>query len=250
MKLSIIIPAYNEERRLPKTLAAIDAYMRQHPSVGSGQDLSESDYEIIVVSDGSQDATAEVVLSLAKHNDNLRLIDNKENHGKGWVVRQGLLEAKGDYRLFMDADNSTTIDQIEKMWPLFESGLEVVIGSRDIKGAIISARQSWYRRVVGDLGNIVIQTVAGLWGIKDTQCGFKAFSAKAANRIFSKCLIDRWGFDIEALALAKKFGYKIQEIPVVWNNDAESKVKFSGMLKTFIEVFQIRGNLISGKYNE
>lgn len=240
MKLSVIIPAYNEEKRLPKTLQEIDAYLRRQTY----------DYEIIVVSDGSKDRTSEVVRGLTPVIQNLRLIDNKENHGKGYVVRQGMLEAKGDFRLFTDADNSTTIDQIEKMWPHFKDNYQVVIGSRDVKGAVMDPPQPLKRRLVGEVGNLIIQVVVGLFGISDTQCGFKCFTREVVERVFPKGRIDRWGFDVEILVLAKKLGYKIKEIPVIWKNDVESKVKFSGMLKTFIEVFQIKWNLISGKYND
>ncbi len=219
-------------------MAAIDAYLRQQ----------SYEYDIIVVSDGSKDRTAEVVLSLAKHMNNLRLIDNKENHGKGWAVRQGLLEAKGDYRLFTDADNSTTIDQVEKMWPQLEEGKDIVIGSRDIKGAIIEPPQLFYRVILGNIFNLIVQTILGLWGIWDTQCGFKIMTAKAAQEILPKCKIDRWAFDPEILVIAKKMGYKIGQIPVRWANDPESKVKFKGMVRMLSEVLQIKWNMISNNY--
>lgn len=246
--LSVIIPAYNEEKRLPKTLEAVDAYLKRqnYPSTGSGQ----AAYEILVVNDGSKDGTAAVASGLTPVIQNLRLIDNKENHGKGYVVRQGMLEAKGEYRLFMDADNSTSIDQVEKIWPELKNGFEAVIGSRDIQGAVIKVSQPRYKELMGGMGNIVIQVIAGLKGIKDTQCGFKAFSAKAANEIFSKCEVNRWGFDVEALVVAKKLGFKIKEIPVVWKNDADSRVKPAAYFKTFAEVLQIRRNLTLGKYDK
>jgi dolichyl-phosphate beta-glucosyltransferase len=239
-KLSVIIPAYNEEKRLPKTLETIDAYLSRQTYA----------YEILVVNDGSKDGTAAIVRGLTPVIQNLRLIDNKENHGKGYVVRQGMLEVKGEYRLFTDADNSTSIDQVEKIWPELENGFEVVIGSRGIQGAVIGVGQPWYRRLMGEMGNIVIQVIAGLWGIKDTQCGFKAFSAKAANEIFSRCKVCQWGFDVEALVLAKKLGFKIKEIPVVWENDVDSRVGPAAYFKTFTEVLQIRYNLVSGKYDK
>lgn len=238
MKLSIIIPAYNEEKRLPKTLQEIDAYLKR-------QDYS---YEIIVVNDGSKDSTAKIVEDLKLQIANLKLIDNKENHGKGWVVRQGMLEAHGDLRVFMDADNSTSIDQIEKMWPEFENGFHVVIGSRDVKGAVIAVKQSWYRQLLGEIFNLIVQTMAGLWGVWDTQCGFKGFTKEATEMIFPKCRIDRWAFDVEILVIAKKSGFKIKEIPVRWINDAQSKVKIMGMVKMLWEVAQVRWNIMRGKY--
>jgi len=239
--LSVIIPAYNEEKRISNTLLDIDKYL-------SKQDYS---YEIIVVSDGSKDKTAGIVNKFSDLIKNLRLIDNKDNHGKGWVVRQGMLEAKGKYRVFMDADNATTIDHFEKMIPLFKQGFEVVIGSRDKKdaqGAKQAVAQSFLKRQLGNFGNILIQllAVSGIW---DTQCGFKAFTNKATNDIFKRCLINRWGFDIEALAVARKLNYKIGIIPVNWVNDPHSKVSLKGYLNTFRELFKIKWNLIIHKYD-
>jgi glycosyltransferase involved in cell wall biosynthesis len=239
--LSVIIPAYNEEKRISNTLLDIDHYL-------SKQDYS---YEIIVVSDGSKDKTCQIVKKFTDLIKNLRLIDNKENHGKGWVVKQGMLEAQGEIRLFMDADNATTIDHFEKMIPLFEQGYQVVIGSRDKKdaaGAKQAVPQSFLKRQLGNMGNILIQllAVSGIW---DTQCGFKAFQAKAAQDIFSRSQIDRWGFDIEALALARKLGYRIGIIPVNWVNDPDSRVSWKGYLNTFRELFKIKWNFITHKYD-
>ncbi|OGZ34167.1 MAG: hypothetical protein A2Y98_02435 [Candidatus Portnoybacteria bacterium RBG_19FT_COMBO_36_7] len=239
--LSVIIPSYKGEKRISKTLLAVDHYLtKQH-----------YDYEILVVNDGSPDKTAEVVASFEQMIHNLRLIDNKENHGKGWVVRKGMLEAQGDYRVFMDDDNATTIDHIEKAWPYFKEGYDVVIGtrdSRDHKDAKQAVPQSFLKRALGDIGNILIQILA-VWGIWDTQCGFKAFSAKAAKEIFSRGLIDRFGFDIEVLAVAKRLGYKIAKIPIYWINDSSSTVNLKSYLKTFVELFQIKMNLLTDKYH-
>ena len=237
--LSVIIPAYNEERRLPKTLEKIDGYLRRQ----------SYNYEIIVVSDGSKDSTVEVAKNLQSQIKGLRLIDNKENHGKGYAVRQGMLMASGEYRVFTDADNSTSIDQVEKMWPHFREGYEIIIGSRDIKGAIISVSQSWIRRKLGDTFNLIVQIISGLWGIWDTQCGFKGFTKKAVGKIFPKCKINRWAFDVEILVIAKKLDYKIKEIPITWVNDPESKVKLKGVIKMLFEVLQVRKHLITNKYN-
>jgi len=230
MRLSVIIPAYNEENRLPKTLKAVDEYLQKQ----------DYEYEILVVSDGSKDKTAEVVQDLESHIKGLRLIDNKQNHGKGYAVRQGMGEAKGDFRLFMDADNSTTIDHVEKMWPEFENGNEVVICSRDLKESVIPERQSWWRMRLGDIFNIIVQIFSGLWGLWDTQCGFKGFSAKAAQDIFPKAKINRWAFDVEILVLAKKLNYTIKEIPVTWINDAHSKVNLKGMITMLWEILLIK----------
>ena len=245
MYLSVIIPAYNEEKRLPQTLREVDNYLR----------VQKYDYEIIVVNDGSKDKTAEVVKNLKSparaggEIKNLKLIDNKENHGKGYAVRQGMLEARGEYRLFTDADNSTSINQVEKMWPEFQKEYDIVIGSRDIKGAILDPPQPLYRRILGDVFILVRKLICGLWNIEDTQCGFKGFIAKSAEAIFPKCRINRFAFDPEILVLAKKRGYKIKEIPVCWKNDPHSKVKLKSMLKMGIDLLKIRWNMLSHKYN-
>ena len=238
MHLSVIIPAYNEEKRLPKTLTEIDKYLRKQ----------FYDYEIIVVNDGSKDRTAEIVRKLAKEIKNLRLIDNKTNHGKGFVVRQGLLKAQGRYRLFTDADNSTSIDQVEKMWPEFEKGYDIVIGSRDIKGAILDPPQPWLRRLVGDTFNLLVQLILGLWGFWDTQCGFKGFTEKAAKDILPKCKINRFAFDPEILVIGKKMGYKIKEIPIHWKATPTTAVKLKSMVKMGIDLLKIKWNLITKKY--
>jgi dolichyl-phosphate beta-glucosyltransferase len=239
VKLSVVIPAYNEEKRLPKTLRSVHEYL-------SAQTYS---YEIIVVSDGSTDRTREVVEDLARTLPHVRLIGEQENHGKGYSVRMGMLAAKGEFRLFMDADNATSVDQVEKMWPEFEKGHEVVIGSRDITGADIQVAQPWWRRRLGDIFNLMVQILSGLWGIWDTQCGFKGFSAKAAQDIFTRATVNRWAFDVELLVLAKKFGYEIHEVPVRWVNDAHSKVKFSGMVHMLLEILGILRNNMTGKYH-
>lgn len=238
MNLSVIIPAYNEAHRISDTLVSIKDYL-------SKQDY---DWEVLVVSDGSKDETSRIVSEFASQNPNFRLIDNKKNHGKGYVVQQGMLEAKGDFRLFTDADNSTTINQIEKFWPFFNQGYDIVIGSIEIKGAEIFENAQWYRRFLGRLSKYLIRLVAGLWEIHDTQRGFKLFTAKASQDIFSRVKIDRFGFDIEVLAIAKKLGYKIKEVPVVWSNPGESKVSLKSYIQTFRELFKIRWNLWTGKY--
>ncbi|XOA42904.1 MAG: dolichyl-phosphate beta-glucosyltransferase [Candidatus Nealsonbacteria bacterium] len=238
--LSVIIPAYNEEKRLHKTLREIAKYLR----------TQSYNWEILLVNDGSKDNTAQVVKELSYEIENLRLVDNKENHGKGYVVRQGMLTARGKYRVFTDADNSTSIDQVEKMWPEFKKGYDVVIGSRDIKGAVLSVPQTWLRRRIGDVFNLMVQVVCGLWGIWDTQCGFKGFTKKAAEDIFPKCIIDRFAFDPEILVIAKKMGYKIKEIPVTWINDPESKVKIKSMFRMGKDLFKIRLNMFKSLYEK
>lgn len=238
MYLSIIVPAYNEEKRLPKTLEEIDIYLKKQ----------SYDYEIIVVSDGSKDRTVEVVKNLMTEIKNLKILDFKENQGKGFGVRQGMLEAKGEYRLFTDSDNSTSIDQVEKIWPEFKKGYDIVIGSRDVKGAVLDPPQPLYRRILGGVFGLLTRIICGTWGIKDTQCGFKGFTKKAVEDIFPRCTINRWAFDPEILIIGKLLGYKTKEIPIYWKNDPESKVKFKSMVKMGIDLLKIRWNLITKKY--
>ena len=228
--MSVIIPAYNEENRLPKTLKAVDQYLKKQ----------DYEYEILAVNDGSKDKTAEMVRRLESQIKGLRLLDNEQNHGKGYAVRQGMLGAKGDFRVFMDADNSTSIDHIEKMWPEFEAGNDVVICSRDLKESVISTKQSWWRIRLGNIFNLMVQIFSGLWGLWDTQCGFKGFSSRGAQDIFSRARINRWAFDVEVLVIAKKLGYNMKEIPVIWVNDAHSKVNLKGMIQMLFEILQIR----------
>ncbi len=238
--LSVIIPSYNEGKRLLKTLKSIAKYLRTQTYT----------WEILVVSDGSKDNTAEVANSLKPEIENLRVIDNKENHGKGYVVKQGMLEAKGAYRVFTDADNSTAISHVELMWPEFEKGNDIVIGSRDIKGAKLAVPQPWIRRRVGDIFNLMVQVLCGLWGIWDTQCGFKGMTEKATQEIFPKCLVERFAFDPEILVIAKKAGYKIKEVPVTWVNDEASTVGFKSTIKMAKDLLKIRGNMIKGLYEK
>jgi len=238
--LSVIIPAYNEEKRISKTLLSIDQYLSKQTY----------DYEILVCDGGSKDKTVEIIRNFQKIIKNLRYVVKTNGFGKGYVVKEGMLEAKGKYRVFTDADNSTSIEHLEKMWPYFEKGYEVVIGTRDKrdnKEAKQAVPQPFIKRLLGDLGNLLIQLMAvpGIW---DTQCGFKGFSEKAAKTIFPLLTIQKWGFDIEVLALARKFKYKIGIIPVSWINDPESKVNLKGYLTTFLELFQIKWNLMTNKY--
>jgi len=242
--LSVVIPAYNEEGRISATLLDIDKYLSKE----------NYDYEIIVVSDGSTDKTVEKVKELQRKIKNLRVINNKKNHGKGYVVKQGMLEAKGDYRLFMDADNSTTIDHLDKFLPFISVRLarqeryDIVIGSIEIKGAEIHEEAAWYRRLLGKYSKYIIRIISGLWGIHDTQRGFKLFTAEAAEKIFPRQTIMRWGFDIEILVIARKIGFKIKELPVDWKNPGESKVSLISYIKTFQELLKIKWNLISNRY--
>jgi len=239
--LSVIIPAYNEEKRIVKTLRAISSYLENQPY----------SYEIIVVSDGAKDGTVEAVRNVGRNIPKVQLIDRKENKGKGYSVKEGMLSARGKIRLFTDADNSTDISNFEKMRPLFDKGYDVVISTRhprDAKGARQEVSQPWYKRLIGIIGNLYIQMMAvpGIW---DTQNGFKAFRDCAAQKIFSRTKINRWAFDVEALNLTRKFKYKIGIIPIYWMNDPRSHVSLAAYFKFLMDVLRMRWNLKRKKYD-
>ena len=236
--LSVIIPTYNEAGKIKGTIEAIYSYL-------SRQSYS---WEAVVVSDGSSDKTVEVISEFISNKPEFSLIANTQNHGKGYVVRQGMLVATGDYRIFVDADNAISMEQIEKFWPYFSEGYDIVIGSIELPGSVINESAQWYRRFLGKYSKYLIRVVAGLWDIHDSQRAFKLFTAKAANNIFSITKINRFAFDIEVLVLAKKFNYKIKELPVVWNNSGNSTVHLSSYFQVLKDLFKIRWRLWTGKY--
>ena len=236
--LSVVIPSYNEAKRLPLTLIDVDRHLSEQ----------EYSYEIIIVNDGSTDATPEIIERFKPLIENLKIINNKENRGKGAAVREGMLAAKGNWRVFMDADNSTSIVEFNKMLPYLNENYEIVIGSRAVRGSKLNPPQSIHKQIIGKLGNLFIQIIL-LRGIWDSQCGFKCFSEDAAERIFPKGKIDKWGFDIEILALAKAMGYKIKEMPVHWVNDPRSHVNFKSYFQVFLEALKVRWWLWRKKYN-
>jgi dolichyl-phosphate beta-glucosyltransferase len=204
---------------------------------------------VAVVNDGSQDRTADLVRAAAVHQPRVRLLQYGVNRGKGYAVRYGMTHVTGELRLFMDADNSTTLDHVAEFFAYFSMGFDVVIGSRDVPGADIAVHQPWWKEKLGDLGNLWIQLLA-VPGVKDTQAGFKVFSARAAADVFPRLTLDRWGFDVEALAVARALGYKIAERPIRWVNDTESKVSPRAYLDVLFEVVKVRLNLWRGLYSK
>jgi len=262
--LSVVIPAYNEEKRITGTLLAIDKYVnsKRFKEILRAQNyLRDGEgYEILVVSDGSKDGTARVVEKFTTLIRNLRLVANAQNHGKGYVVRQGMLEAKGLYRLFTDADNATPIEEVEKLLPYIK-GIEwqgggvakdvgvydVSIGSIGLKESAVGKAEPLLRVMLGKMSNWLIQIVA-VWGIHDTQRGFKLFTAEAARNVFSRLKIDRWAFDIEALAVSRKLKYRIKEVPITWFHDPDSRVTAGAYIKTLFELFKIKWLLITGAH--
>lgn len=239
--LSVIVPAYKEGDRIGRNLLEIDKYLK-------GKNYT---YEIIVIVDGSDDNTAEVARNYSLQVPHLRVIDNPENHGKGYVVRQGLLEAQGKWRLFLDADGSTSITHLDSFAEQFDAGYDVIMGSRDIEGAFIQVHQPKYREIMGDMGNWLIRIVLGLWSYPDTQCGFKILSDTAAQEVASRMRVDRFGFDFELIILALKLGFKVKQMPVRWMNEEGSTVSLlgkNGFIQVLIDLFKTRLRLFFGAY--
>lgn len=240
--LSVIIPCYNEEKVLERNLVEISKYL-------GGKKIT---YEILVIVDGSPDGTADLVRGYQPEVKNLHIIENPENRGKGYAVRQGLLKATGELRLFLDADGSTSITHLEIFMPEFAKGYKVVIGSRRLKGAHIQVHQPTYREIMGDMGNWLIRLVLGLWGYWDTQCGFKMLTAKAAEELASRMVVDRFGFDFELIALAQRAGFATKQMPVRWVNWAESSVTLTGpngFIQVLLDLFKTKWRLMTGQYS-
>ena len=232
--ISIIIPAYNEDKRLPSTLEKIQRYLRQ-----SSWDFAE----IVVVDDGSRDATGEVARRWGA-----RLIANPGNRGKGYTVRQGMLEARGEWALFSDADLSSPIEELDKLWSAAErEQAAVAIGSRALDRSLIGVGQPFLRDRVGRFFNLAMRLVTGL-PFRDTQCGFKLFDAGAAQAIFSRQLLNGFGFDVEVLYIARRLRYKCVEVPVRWNDVAGTKVSLWRGLAAFLDPLKVRWNSLIGKY--
>ncbi len=240
LDLSVIIPVYNEEARVGKTLEDSLSYLRKRKIRA----------EVLVVDDGSKDRTVQMVEKFGKKvkgTQTLRILKQGTNRGKGAAVRLGALAAKGEVVLFMDADNATPLSEFEKFRPLFAEGIGVVIGSRAVDRSQVKIPQPLYRQALGRAANLVIQVLV-VWGIWDTQCGFKAFSRKAATAIFHLQTIDRFGFDFELLFLAHKLGFSIKEVSVQWFNSPYSKVRLSDYFGTLLELLSIRWKDLTGRY--
>ncbi len=241
--LSIVIPAYNEEERLGKSLAETFAYL-------AAQDYTS---EVIVVDDGSRDRTVEIAgefQPLSNSKIKFSVLKNPGNRGKGYAVRNGMLHASGEIHLFFDADLATPLDQIPKVLkPILDGEYDVVFGSRALSEAIIEVEQSILRRLRGRGGNLLIRLLTGM-DIKDTQCGFKAFRRQASQSVFPLQQVEGFGFDPEILFIANKQGWRWKETPVVWRHMEGSKVTmFSATVSVLTEVFKIRWNDFVGKYD-
>lgn len=210
---SVVIPAFNEARRLPPYLTEVVAYLD-----GRGEP-----YEVLVVDDGSADGTAAVVRRAWDGHPAVRVLRSEQNHGKGASVRRGMLVATGERRLFADADGATPIGELPRLEAALAAGADVAIGSRALPDPAVTVTARWHRAAAGRLFNWIVAR-AGVSGITDTQCGFKAFTARAAEVLFRRLRTDGFGFDVELLLLAVEAGYRVVEVPVNWTEQAGSKV--------------------------
>ncbi len=238
-KLSIVIPVYNEEKKIKNTLSRLEKF------------FSQQNYEIeyLFVEDGSKDETLGILKALEKKRNDMKVFTNGKNMGKGYSIKKGMLEASGDYILFMDADMSTPLRaflDLEK----FLGVHDIVMGSRWSNESNIRIPQPWYRIFMGRVFYAIIRAFF-LKGIADTNCGFKCYKRGIAKDIFSRQLLTRWGFDVELLYIARKRGYRVKEVPVVWAHKRDSKVNFFTVpLLTVIELARIKINDWKGRYEK
>jgi dolichyl-phosphate beta-glucosyltransferase len=231
-QLSVVIPAFNEADRLPPTLDRVLAHLRAR---------GES-FEVIVVDDGSRDDTVARARAAG-----VSVLLNEVNRGKGFSVRRGMLAARGARRLMTDADLSTPIEDLVPLMARLDAGYDVAIGSRALPDSNVEIHQPWYRENTGRVFNGLVRLLA-VPGLMDTQCGFKLFSAAAAEAAFSRARMDGFSFDVEALFLARRLGFRIAEVPVTWRNDAASRVGWWGGFRAFPDLLRIRWNAWTGKY--
>jgi len=238
-RYSIIIPAYNESARIPATLQAVVSAVRAH----------QWDAEVVVVNDGSTDSTAQIVRDFAVANPEVRLIENPGNHGKGYSVRNGVLNALGEVVLFTDSDLSAPIEEASRLFAAIEGGADIAIGSRWLESGRQTHRQPLYRQFFGRCFNLVTRMVMSLPFV-DTQCGFKAFTRAAAQTVFQLQTIERWGFDPEILFIALKRGFTVREVAVSWAHDERSRISYlKDGLQMLKELMIIRWNALTGHYS-
>jgi len=243
--LSVVIPAYNEQERLPASLEKVAAFLNEQVDGPS---------EILVVDDGSTDGTFESArrAGAGLENEQLRVtvLDNGRNRGKGYSVRNGISQSRYPWVLFTDADLSAPIEECPKLFAAVqEQGYDVAIGSRAVDRSLIGVHQSLFREAMGRVFNLAVRIGVGL-PFKDTQCGFKLFSEKAARDIFSRQLLEGFGFDVEVLYLAKKLGYPAAEVPVRWDDCEGTKVRMFSGVDAFIDILRVRANDWTGKYRK
>lgn len=236
--LSIVIPAYNEEKRLPASLDAIVGYLRANSLAA----------EVLVIDDGSTDGTAECARLYGLKHEFVQLLRNPGNRGKGYSVRHGMLKATREWVLFTDADLSAPIEEFDKLMSAAQSrNAAVAIGSRGLDRSLIGVHQSAVREHAGRFFNTVMRVITGLPFV-DTQCGFKLYRRDAARQIFSRQQLEGFGFDVEDLFIAKQLGFKVVEVPVRWNNVEGTKVSVLNGLDSFLDLLRIRRYQMTGKY--
>ncbi len=237
-ELSVIIPAFNEERRLPAYLAGIMTYLEKQPLP----------FEVVIVDDGSIDGTAAMVEKLAERTPHVRLVRHPRNRGKGQAVKTGMLTATGKLRLFADADGATPIAEVERLKKAVDCGADVAIGSRALRDDTLIVRTRLHRKLMGTIFNFVVRTLT-VKGINDTQCGFKLFTANAADTVFPLQRIEDFGFDVELLYICRRKGLRIAEVPVNWTDIPGTKVKLvRDSLRMLKDVVKIRFNDLRGGY--
>jgi dolichyl-phosphate beta-glucosyltransferase len=237
--ISVVIPAYNEEARLPKTLASVYEFL-----ANSGQT-----FEIVVVDDGSTDHTVDVVQDFGRHCDGVRLLSYAPNQGKGHAVRTGMLAANGDFLLLDDADGSSPITDLYRLEDAIKSGADLAIGSRNMPESDKLVKTAKHRKHIGNTFNVIVQSLL-LPGIRDTQCGFKLFKHEVAHDLFSVSRQNGFAFDVEILFIARLRGYRTDEVAINWTNVAGSKVNVVlDSLKMFIEVIRITFGAWTGRYH-
>ena len=237
--LSIVIPAYNEERRLPEAIGKLERFLA---------DSQWDSVEILVVDDGSKDGTARLVEDLAARMPAFRLVKNPGNRGKGYAVKNGVLHSKGDWVLVTDADLSSPIEELEKLTAAVRKvGADIAIGSRALNRELVTVRQPLLREYSGRFFNLVMRAATGL-PFQDTQCGFKLFHRRTVEPIFSRQAIDGFGFDVEDLFIAKLLGFKAVEVPVRWANVEGTKVSLASGLNGFLDLLRVRWNQLAGRY--
>lgn len=227
--LSVVIPVFNEEGRLAETLARLGEYLAGQPYT----------WQILIVDDGSADRSVEIAEE-AGLGERLRVIRHEVNRGKGAAVRTGMAAADGRFALFSDADLSTPIEEIEKFWSHFDNGCGVVIGSRALADSQIEIHQPWIREMMGRTFNLLVRWLV-VPGIHDTQCGFKMFTRAAVEKVFPRCRLDGWAFDVELLATAVRRGLRVAEVPVRWLNSPDTRVRaVRASLQMFSDLLRLR----------